>query len=517
MDPAGQDLVIRAFNGNGNPNLGNHALGLAAQSPELRSFIYQVSDFILALSTSSSSPGASGDLGNPKKRKLEDVVLGGHATNGSQPAGEIQPRFDVKDVSFSIPQRKKLHLEFSKEIIQLRNPASGKIEASENIRKFAYAFRLPVPEKAQKQYNYCLIPEYGEGIGRQNPNPDTTGEIILWTMGQGAPKNANVLDEEWVQQLGSSGDNILDGALNIALSTADIKLTQPNDEEFSSAIPEAHRKGETAYHVKAFRGSKDGYLFFLSNGIFFGFKKPLVFFPFDYIQSISYTSVLQRTFNLVISVSLSPDDNSNTTGTAIPDIEEFEFSMIDQADFAGIDSYIKRHELSDASMAAGRRAKKLNINKKRGADNVENTHSGSADGAGEESELQKAQQQLEAEEEDEEDEEEEDYDPGSDGDSEGSGSSDEDEDEYMHDGDDQNLVTEELGSEAEDVDVDEEEQQEDEEEDENEDDEEDELSKPSLPIQQEKPHRQQQQQNFFAPQKVITKLDEPDPYDEDQL
>ena len=157
MDPAGQDLVIRAFNGNGNPNLGNHALGLAgmlrnsvltivvvnttpAQSPELRSFIYQVSDFILALSTSSSSPGASGDLGNPKKRKLEDVVLGGHATNGSQPAGEIQPRFDVKDVSFSIPQRKKLHLEFSKEIIQLRNPASGKIEASENIRKFGLCF-----------------------------------------------------------------------------------------------------------------------------------------------------------------------------------------------------------------------------------------------------------------------------------------------------------------------------------------------------------------------------------------
>lgn len=96
-----------------------------------------------------------------------------------------------------------------------------------------------------------------------------------------------------------------------------------------------------------------GFLFFLAKGIVWGFKKPLIFFSFPAIDSVSYTSVLQRTFNLNIAARPTP---------AAADPIEFEFSMLDQADFAGIDAYIKRHSLQDASMAEQRRAKKLNIN-----------------------------------------------------------------------------------------------------------------------------------------------------------
>ena len=117
--------------------------------------------------------------------------------------------------------------------------------------------------------------------------------------------------------------------------------------------------------------------------------------------------------------------------------------MIDQADFAGIDAYVKRNGLQDASLAEKRRAKKLNING--------STEEGDANG-NEESELQKAQRELE----DQEDEEEEDYDPGSDGDSDGSGSSSDEGEDYegYNDADGRNLVEEELGSEAEEVEVD---------------------------------------------------------------
>lgn len=154
-----------------------------------------------------------------------------------------------------------------------------------------------------------------------------------------------------------------------------------------------------------------GYLFLLSTGILFAFKKPLLFFSFDTIDSVSYTSVLQRTFNLNVM--------ARPSGGSEEDNQEFEFSMIDQADFSGIDTYIKRHGLQDASLADARRAKVYNVNKPTGDEPV-TTEAGGED----ESELQKAQRELE----DQEDEEEEDYDPGSD-DSEGSGSSSEDEDE----------------------------------------------------------------------------------------
>ena len=129
------------------------------------------------------------------------------------------------------------------------------------------------------------------------------------------------------------------------------------------------------------------------------------------------------------------------TGGSEEDNQEFEFSMIDQADFSGIDTYIKRHGLQDASLADARRAKVYNVNKPTGDEQAATEAT-----EGDESELQKAQRELE----DQEDEEEEDYDPGSD-DSEGSGSStdeDEDEDEDEAHGSDEDMDTNEEPEEA---------------------------------------------------------------------
>lgn len=178
-----------------------------------------------------------------------------------------------------------------------------------------------------------------------------------------------------------------------------------------------------------------GYLFFLKDGIFFGFKKPLLFFPFDSIESTSYTSVLQRTFNLNIEYK--------TGAEAEP--QEIEFSMIDQADFAGIDGYLKKHQLQDASMAEARRAKKVGANavRKEGDDGTDGD---------DRTELQKAQEEME----DEEDEDDDDFEVDEDADSDGSGTSEEEgEEEYEGGGGKgHDLVQEELGSEAEEVEPD---------------------------------------------------------------
>src|SRR5437764_13913756 len=99
--------------------------------------------------------------------------------------------------------------------------------------------------------------------------------------------------------------------------------------------------------------SSAGYLFFLSDGVLFGFKKPLQFFPLDDIKSVSYTSVLQRTFNLNIAYS---------TQHPTPEEKEVEISMIDQAQFACIDTYVRADDLQDASMAEARKATRLAIN-----------------------------------------------------------------------------------------------------------------------------------------------------------
>ena len=308
---------------------------------------------------------------------------------------------------------------------------------------------VPVPEKTQKQFNLCIIPEYSDGI---NPAPEgeTASEAMVWAVNDGPPKAAfSGTGQPMALGEGETAEKLIRRILDNNLSRT--KVITPDEREFVSATPEAHRKGEKAYHVKAFRGSKEGYLFLLSTGILFGFKKPLLFFAFANIESVSYTSILQRTFNLNIMARPMTSDET----------QEIEFSMIDQADFAGIDGYIKKHGLQDASLADTRRAKVYNVNGAKNDSSAEANPDG-AGGEAHESELQKAERELD----DQEDEDEEDYDPGSDDDSDGSGSSsegsdddgdddDDDDDEGEEDEDDEdrekNIVAEELGSEAEDV------------------------------------------------------------------
>lgn len=184
-----------------------------------------------------------------------------------------------------------------------------------------------------------------------------------------------------------------------------------------------------------------GYLFFLQRGILWGFKKPLVYFSFANIDSVSYTSITKRTFNLSIKVQ---EDRGGA---------ELEFSMIDQEDYPGIDEYIKARKLNDASMAETRRARKYNVNGKP----ADGTDDGEVGAMGD----------LEQALADAEDEEEEDYVPGGGsgddggdggGDSDGSGSSDDSDsdgnEEMESDGEHSVDLQEELGSEMEDVEPD---------------------------------------------------------------
>jgi hypothetical protein len=119
--------------------------------------------------------------------------------------------------------------------------------------------------------------------------------------------------------------------------------------------------------------------------------------------------VLQRTFNLVVTA------RDPTSGDATE--ADVEFSMLDQATFAGIDAYVRRHGLNDASLAETRRAKVYGVNlpkdkaAKGGAEEGEGEGGVALNGRAEEegiedeTELQRAEKLLQ----DEEDEEEEDY------------------------------------------------------------------------------------------------------------
>ncbi|KAF2490846.1 Rtt106-domain-containing protein [Lophium mytilinum] len=381
------------------------------EHPAQSALFRDISSYILKFSGAQTSVVNGEPAG--KKRKLENGHgngAGAKSITGTWADAATQTAWRGTDTSFSIPQRKKLTLEMVKKGNGVKeggirgiNAATGDVEFGIAWKDVEQIFCLPLPEKAKRQHNFVVIPIHGEGV---NPVPEGTAtpDSIVWTFADAVGKE--------IKEGVDPGPAPIAAVINDCLKGEGVnkRVIFPDEKEFGSAIVQAHRKGEKAFHVKGHRGSKEGFLFFTSVGIVWAFKKPIAYFSFDSINAVSYTSVLQRTFNLNIGVVA--DDESKP--------QEFEFSMLDQADYSGIDSYIKKHGLEDASMAEQRKAKRLNVNPP--AIKTENGVDDAEDGEDGETELQKAERLLQ----DQEDEEEEDYDPGNEGESDGSGSEEED-------------------------------------------------------------------------------------------
>lgn len=299
-----------------------------------------------------------------------------------------------------------------------------------------YAFYLPVPDKAQAQHNYVLFPR---GATLPSKTSQQTIEPLVFTVPASAPKEGIIGGSEAgsAAAVSDTYKSLFHWALGKHFKAVGnpIEIVSADPSKFHSVIRQPHRPNEIAMHVNGFRGSKDGYLFFLGNGILWGFKKPLIFIPLDRIAAISYTSILKITFNMVVEVFSSEGEGT----------EEIEFGMLDQKDYGGIDDYVKLNRLQDRSMAEQRR-EKLQLAENKGPRNAEDDQNGDAGSAGANgmTELERAQLEAEQKLQDDEDEDEEDYDPGSEGESEGSGNSSEEEN------DDENAVSDDGDAEEED-------------------------------------------------------------------
>ncbi|KAM3441966.1 hypothetical protein MY4824_001380 [Beauveria thailandica] len=356
-----------------------------------------------------------------KRRKVQAGPTTNGSTNGASSAGN--PADDpillqVKEISVSVPQRKKFELCFTRDFLYARLPGTTTpIQAMTYAwSDIEFAFYLPVPEKTQVQHNYVLFPRGSTTPPKSGP---VTIEPLVFTVPATAPKEGTIGGSEAgsAAAVSDTFKGLFHWAFNRRLRAAgsDVHIVASDPNKFHSMVRQPHRPNEKAVHVGAFRGSKDGYLFFLESGILWGFKKPLIFIPLKRIAAMSYTNILQITFNVVIEVFPEEEGDAN---------DEYEFGMVDQQDYGGIDDYVKRNGLQDRSMAEQRKGKlQLAENKgKKGAEG--DVANGAGDGM---TELERA---ALGEDMDDDDEDEEDYAPGSDDGSGGSGeSSDEDDDD----------------------------------------------------------------------------------------
>ncbi|POS74458.1 hypothetical protein DHEL01_v207150 [Diaporthe helianthi] len=421
------------------------------------------------------SDGAAGENGSPSQQGMLPRPTQTAATAGTPQTSVVGAGVDsllidmanaaakevilleVKEVSVLIPQRKKYDLCFTKNYLYTKQvdtttPVQGMVY---DWSQLEYVLYMPIPEKQQLNYNYILFPR-NTALASTKSFPPADLEPLVFSVPAKSPKPGVVggYAAQTASQVSDSYSSLMHWAISSQLqsvnnTTASIVSTDPR--VFASAVRQPHRPKEKAVHVRAHRGSKDGYLFFLPNGILWGFKKPLLFIPLERINAVSYVNVLQRTFNMVVEIDVShapqPEQQPKNGAQGAqwdeeevverPLTEEIEFSMIDQEDYSTIDdTYVRRHGLDNRSMAEGRKAKRqLRENAKADVAEADGAKNG-AKANGEQLPENLTQLALLGDEEDDE-EDEEDYDPGSEGESEGEGSSSEEEDDDDEEGDEE--------------------------------------------------------------------------------
>lgn len=299
-----------------------------------------------------------------------------------------------------------------------------------------YAFLLPIPEKTQKQHGILLFPYNSCCLPPKKPPPGTAPppEPVVFTVpSAGVPKLGSI-SGTLAQSASAVSDDYIAFFLwalkaRFKASQNNIPITLADEKLFSSAQKQSRHPNEKAVWVKAFRGSKEGHLYFLPNGILWAFKKPLLFLPHQKIAAISFTSVLTRTFNLTMDIYMDGKTGEQN--------EQLEFSMLDQEDFENINHYIHRYGLQDRSMTEQHKAKAFHatVTKDENGNIVSRTEHSELGKPG----LSEGNKSLEHGVsiqdliDDDDDDDGEDYDPGSEGESEGSGtSSDEDGDDSMN-------------------------------------------------------------------------------------
>jgi hypothetical protein len=96
-------------------------------------------------------------------------------------------------------------------------------------------------------------------------------------------------------------------------------------------IPSSFSSSKKQLYVNCHLKTTEGYLYPMKEGIFFGFRKPLLFFSWKEIQSINIEA-MSKTFSLQIKTFKSD--------------QTFDFSTIDQEEYPAISTFIKKFNLS---------------------------------------------------------------------------------------------------------------------------------------------------------------------------
>ncbi|CAO3598078.1 unnamed protein product [Absidia cylindrospora] len=305
--------------------------------------------------------------GDTKRRKLTQQQ---DSDDGSD--YPLQQCTKIPDLSFQLPSRKKYTLVLTKSKLQLMNEKTQTVEHTIPANDIVMVACMPTPEKPPGSFTFALFSKH------------TSLEPFVFTLADKSSLVIRTTPQDHEERTLTQPEEKKTALIDLLLTTYKVitsdQLAIPSRQHYvcSGVSPSTGKADTDRTFVQTYLRTKDGVLYFLPQGILFGFKKPTVFVPISLISATVITNVTKHTFDLGLQLKqdhyplgagttswapfLQQDTSSNgekdeSTATAVNDTTILlPFSMIEQTDYAGIERYIQKLGINDQSMTDATKA-----------------------------------------------------------------------------------------------------------------------------------------------------------------
>ena len=281
-----------------------------------------------------------------KKRKLEAINF------DTSKMSQLQCK--LVDLSCQVPRKKCTMLLFEKhlQLLSIGNDSvqGGVVEASLAYVDVERALILPTPAKAVPYSTVVIMSRTGSHIMFNFAKDIKTTYL---------PFESDLSEvKELKKKRLEDNDELL--CCIFALVAPALRFDIPVRSDFESKFPMSHGTGSKSkesiqLYASCYMKAKEGQLYFLSSGIFFGLKKPFFFLSKERIQVIGIQNLTTRTFNLGIEYTPNQPEVQqlpSVFGTKKGNTHvSLEFDMIDHCEFEPIMQYLKKYSLDQIRIA----------------------------------------------------------------------------------------------------------------------------------------------------------------------
>lgn len=257
--------------------------------------------------------------------------------------------FTLHSISVTSPLRKKVHITVYKSSLKFTNPNSKDLEATVPLSSLTRAFLLPTRGKSKPHWTIVLLSsDNAEGGKLSNPQVifglDALASLALTTTTYSSAGEPAV---NTVPKGSAAKPTIL-----AFLAHLGIPVLEPTPEVFKSAcagaISGVSANEDGVPGVEAYRGAKQGSLWFMKEGVLWGESKPCEFWALEDLigknEGLKVVSASGRTCTVILTRKEKGDDEDGGNEEDGEDVgEEAHFGLVDAREKPGIDAWVRAY------------------------------------------------------------------------------------------------------------------------------------------------------------------------------